>query len=88
MKYQITIDLECTSDTMADVITLLELQLPYMADNVMVCSTLVEDDPDEELNEVPDKFFSDNKPNKVDTYVKPLSEELLTRWAAQINNES
>lgn len=44
--YEITIDLECTSDTMADVITLLELQLPYMADNVMVRSTLVEDDPD------------------------------------------
>ena len=44
--YEITIDLECTSETMADLITLLELQLPYMADNVMVRSTLVKDDPD------------------------------------------
>ena len=44
--YKITIDLECNPYTMADVITLLELQLPYIADNVMVRSTLVEDDPD------------------------------------------
>ena len=45
MQCVITIDVEVRDhETMDDILALLELQLPYIADNVMVCSERKDDD--------------------------------------------